>query len=297
MHISGTFIYNSLRRFHELEIFDNSDELFEFFYNLSIGIERLLKIAVVLYEHSDAVDQEQLEQSLITHNHLELLARLRKHSVLNLGDPHVDLLRILATFYKTLRYDRFSLNAAFERQREATAILVFLSKHLRIEITRNEAPFATHNEDNYRSFIRKTVLKIAQTIYEIIDRRSSELGIYTYELRSGSKASSVFLRKIDIEHEDVLWKELLIFFMHTGPSTKYLEFMRSIEPLEFDPGLVPDYLNCFKSDGAKADVMDELEHLYEQMDSDAIKDRLDMLKTIAAPGVFFFNDDGADQSI
>lgn len=291
VHISGTFIYNSLRQFHELEIFDNSDELFEFFYNLSIGIERLLKIAVVFYEHSDAVDQEQLEQSLITHNHVDLLARLRKHAVIKLGDSHVELLQILATFYKTFRYDRFSLKSAFERQREAATILTFLEKYLGIEITRNEAPFATHNEDKYRSFIRRTVLKIAQAIYGIIDERSSELGIYTYELRSGSKASSVFLREIDIEHEDILWKELLLFFIHANPSTKYLQFLRSIEPLAFDPALVPDYLNCFKSDSAKADVMDELEYLYEEMDSEARKERLEILRAVAAPGVFFLDDD------
>nr|VFK37614.1 MAG: hypothetical protein BECKSD772F_GA0070984_101717 [Candidatus Kentron sp. SD]VFK41293.1 MAG: hypothetical protein BECKSD772E_GA0070983_101112 [Candidatus Kentron sp. SD] len=48
LSISGTFIYNGMRRFHEIRIFDYTDEVFEVFYNLSIGFERLLKIAVVL---------------------------------------------------------------------------------------------------------------------------------------------------------------------------------------------------------------------------------------------------------
>ena len=79
VHIAGAFIYNGLRRFHELRQLDHSDELFEFLYDLSVGLERLLKIAVVLYEHSDTGDHDELEQSLITHSHLDLLARCAAH--------------------------------------------------------------------------------------------------------------------------------------------------------------------------------------------------------------------------
>ena len=79
VHISGTFIYNGLRRFHELQHFESDDELFEFLYELSVGLERLLKIAIVLFEHSDAADQTQLEKSLITHSHAELTKHLQSH--------------------------------------------------------------------------------------------------------------------------------------------------------------------------------------------------------------------------
>ena len=71
--ISGAFIYNGLRRFHEMRILDHTDEIFEVLYNLSVGFERLLKIAVVLLEHEEAIDQDALEKSLITHNHLSLI--------------------------------------------------------------------------------------------------------------------------------------------------------------------------------------------------------------------------------
>lgn len=62
-----------LRRFHELRKLDFPDEVFECLYNLPVGPERLLKIAVVLHEHTEAGDHEALEQSLITHSHLELV--------------------------------------------------------------------------------------------------------------------------------------------------------------------------------------------------------------------------------
>lgn len=291
VHIAGTFIYNGLRRFHELQLFDHSDELFEFLYDLSVGIERLLKIAVVLHEHTTAADQDALEKSLITHNHLDLLVRVRKHVSINFGKPQNELLQLLSAFYKSLRYDRFTLNSAYEGSKEADAVRKLLSKHLHIEFPERNFLPSTTNEDQYRSFISRTVLKISRTIYKIIDDRSCALGLYTYELRHGSKAESVFLREVEIGDEDMLWKELLIFFMGVDPSTGYLKFLKGISPLGFDPALVSDYLDCFKSDTAKAAVMDELEFHYEEMDPEERKQRLRMMGVIGAPSVYFYDDD------
>ncbi len=291
VHISGTFIYNGLRRFHELSKLDIDDELFEFLYELSVGLERLLKIAVVLFEHTEGGDQEALEQSLITHNHLDLVARLRAHADLKLGTPHNELLGLLGIFYKTLRYDRFVLSSAYQGAKEAGAVRTLLAKHLQVEFPEESSFFGNDNNDRYRKFVQRTVQKIAQNVYEVIENRARQLNLYTYELRHASKAQSVFLRRVDISDEDVLWKELLIFFMNVNPSTGYLKFLKDTPPLEFDPALVPDYLNCFRSDGSKADVMDELEHYYEEMDKDERKERLERLSVIGASNVYFPEDE------
>jgi hypothetical protein len=292
LQIAGSFIYNGLRRFHELRLLEHDDELFEFLYNLSVGLERLLKIAVALHEHTDAIDQDALEQSLITHNHLDLVARLRKHVTINFGTSHNDLLQLLGKFYKTLRYDRFSIGSVYKGKKESKAIRGLLSKHLNVELPDDSFPLSgTFNEDRYRAFIRRTVLKISRTVYEIIHDRSSALGLYTYELRHGSKAQSVFLRELDIADEDTLWKELLIFFMNVDPSTRYLQFLKGIKPLEFDPALVGDYLDCFQSDASKAEVMGELETYYQQLDPKERKERLEKMAAIGAPGVYFDDED------
>src|SRR5262249_2852600 len=160
-------------------------------------------------------------------NHLDLVARLRAHVTINFGTPHNDLLQLLGTFYKTLRYDRFSISSVYKGNKEAHAILGLLSNHLKGEFPDDPfPPPRTFNEDRYRAFIRRTVLKISRTVYEIIQNRSSALGLYTYELRHDSKAQSVFLREVDIAHEDILWKELLIFFMNVDSSTGYLKFLK-----------------------------------------------------------------------
>lgn len=294
IHISGTFIYNGLRRFHEMSNLDVDDELFEFLYQLSVGLERLLKIAVVLFEHTEAGDQETLEQSLITHNHLDLVVRLRRYVDLKLGASHNDLLALLGTFYKTLRYDRFTLSSAYQTSKEANAVRAILAKHLQAEFSEERSVFGTSNHDRYRKFIQRTVQKIAQNVYEAIEDRARALNLYTYELRHASKAQSVFLRKVDISDEDVLWKELLIFFMNVEPSTGYLQFLKDIPPLDFDPALVSDYLRCFRSDTSKADVMDELEHHYQEMGKEDRKERLERMGAIGEC-LYFSEDEDEDE--
>lgn len=283
--ISGAFIYNGLRQFHEMQNLDFAEDLFEFLYNLSVGLERLLKVAVVLLEYDQSLDQDAFERSLITHNHLDLLARIRKHRKLPLKEPHNELLAILSKFYKSVRYDRFNLSSVSDLEKEREAISKFLNMYLNAEISDGGSIFGTPNKDRYRKFIRKITIKISNSIYEAVRERASSLNLYTYELRNASKAETVFLGNADIPSEDVLWKELLLFFMNTKDNSGYLEFLRSIPPLDFDPALVGDYLDCFQSDAAKARVIGELQNHYEEMEDRA--ERIEMINLIGAQGVDF----------
>lgn len=235
--ISGAFIYNGLRRFHEMRKLDNTDEIFEFFYNISVGLEHLLKITVVLLEHNDSIDQNALEKSLITHNHLELLNRVKKYATVKLSVQHNDFLGLLAKFYKSLRYERFSLISVYDLKKERDALCRFLGKHLDVEIREPSPILGTPNDDRYRRFIRNVVVKISTELYEVVQSRASELNLYTYEVRHGSKAQTVFLGQAHIAAEDVLWKELLIFMMNTKSTSGYLEFLRGITPLDLDRNL------------------------------------------------------------
>jgi len=283
------FIYNGLRRFHEMQVLNHADEIFEFLYNLSVGLERLLKIALVLLEHDDDTDQEALEKSLITHNHLELLKRVRDHCKLNLGSPHNEFLALLSTFYTSLRYDRFTVSSVYDTDREKKVLWGFLSKHLNVDLREHSGLFATQNDTRCRKYIRGIVIKISSALYEVVRDRAFELNLYTYELRHGSRAETIFLGKANLSTEEVLWKELLVFFMNTKTSSGYLEFLRSIEPLEFDPALAGDYLKCFQSDAAKAFIVGELEHLYGELEKPG--ERLELMSVVADPNVYFDSDE------
>ncbi|GMV51090.1 MAG: hypothetical protein AMXMBFR67_26330 [Nitrospira sp.] len=285
LSVSGAFIYNGLRRFHEMRVLDNTDDVFEVLYNLSVGIERLLKIAIVLLEHNEATDQDVLEKSLITHNHLGLLQRVKQRAKIGLGAPHTEFLGLLGTFYKSHRYDRFTISSVSTPDKERDALCSFLGKHLGLDLEPSSSLVGIHNDARCQKCIRKIVTKISSVLYEVVRKTSSNLGLYTYELRNGSKAETIFLGQANLHSEEVLWKELLVFFMNTKSSSGQLDFLRKIDPLDFDPELASEYLECFHSDAAKAFVVGELEELYSEL-TDA-GERLEIMELIGNPNAFF----------
>jgi len=295
LHVCGAFIYSGLRRFYEMNTLNNPDEVFEVLYNISVGLERLLKIAVVLLKHDENIDQAELEKSLVNHNHPLLLKWVRDYTELNLSGPHNEFLALLEHFYNNLRYDRFTLSPTYNPNREREALIRFLAKGLKVDIDEPAPGFGIRNDDRYKKYLRRIVIKIASAIFDVVVRKASELNLYTYELRDGSRAQTIFLGRADFLAEDVLWRELLVFFMNTSSSSGAIEFLRSIEPLDFDPALANDYLACFQSDTAKAFVVDEVETLYADLEDPA--DRLKTMDLIANPNVYFDSPDSDEEEV
>ncbi len=289
--IAGAFIYNGLRRLHEMETLYHESEVFEVFYNLAVGVERLLKVAVILIEHEDSVDQEAFEKSLITHSHQDLMRRVEAKHELKLAACHNEFLGILAAFYKTLRYGRYTLGA--DRTAEKKLLHRYIEKSLGVEI-QDEFPFEiTPNDNRIRRLIGKRVGKLTQGLYRVIGQEATRLGIFTYEIRSNSKAEKIFVcKRFDFVDEDILWKELLVFFLNAQEESSVMKFMKSIAPLPFDPELATEYLQCFGSEEKKLAVLGELESVYEDVDD--VKTRLEMLDVIANPLVFFDDDERGD---
>jgi hypothetical protein len=280
LDIAGRFIYNGLQTFHGMKHFAYEEEIFEFLYNISVGLERLIKITIILIEHDEDLDQQSFEESLITHNHGELLNRVKKTHKINVCTPHNEFLAILSKFYKTSRYGRYSLAATSIEDWEKTELIKFLNKNLKITID-TKTPFGiTPNNQRIKKFIGKIVGKFCEILYEIIIKESHRLNIFTYEVRYPSKAFKIFLSKeYDFDNEDILRRELLIYFLNSSDDGAQSRFMRSITPLNFDPSLEPAYVRCFDSNVEAMEVMEELETLYEDEIKD-VKDRIGTLKSI-----------------
>ena len=284
--ISGRFIYNGLRSLHEMETLYQDDEIFEMLYNLSVGLERLMKIAVVLIEHDDAVDQEQFEKDLITHNHLDLMSRIRKVHPLKLGTAHNELLGLLGKFYKSYRYGRYSMAAMKANGKEKAELHKYIEKYLDIEIRDNFPIDISPNSERIRKFVGTKILKIARSVYEVIGTEADKKNVYTYEVRQGSKAAKVFLDdEWSFAGEDHLCKELVLFLVKSKVRTGHLGLLHSLEPLDFDPALICDYLQCLTSDEKKLEVLSEMESL--QADLPDIHDRRQLLDVIGNSSVFF----------
>ena len=132
LQISGSLIYNGLYIFDELESFHFEEEIFEFLYNISVGLERLMKIVIILATHDKINYKKDLfEEKIKTHNHKKLMELIRKYHKVNLGKQHFDFLDLLDDFYHNMRYDRFSIDNVRNYDKEKKHFESFFIKTLR----------------------------------------------------------------------------------------------------------------------------------------------------------------------
>jgi hypothetical protein len=134
LDIAGRFLFNGLLAFHEMEHFAAEEDAFEFLYSIAVGVERLLKIAVILTEHDKTVNHENFEKSLITHTHQELALRLRGPHSLKFSARENEFVALLGRFYTSQRYGRYSLDSAFAPTQERDELVKLLKKHHKIAI-------------------------------------------------------------------------------------------------------------------------------------------------------------------
>lgn len=211
LQISGSFIYNALSILDQMETFYYEAECFEFLYNISVGIERLMKIAIILIEHDENVNQKIFETNLITHNHLELFKRIEKNRAIISGTQHNKFLALLVKFYKSARYDRYNIKSVYHPINDRVSLINYISEELKIEI-KIGLPFSTGIDNKIRKFLGNIISKISLQLYEIIHIEADRLNIFTYEIAYNSKAFKIFIEKeFDFENEKIMQRELFIY--------------------------------------------------------------------------------------
>ena len=214
LEISCNFIYDALRNLYDIRTLSLETEVFPILYNLSIGLERILKIVVILTELDDNTVIEDLENSLRNHDHPGLLSRIRNNHQVNLGSSHTEFLSLLAKFYKTYRYGRFSIQSVHTISDDKKSLQEFLSKYLDIKL--NRRTYELYNEPRIKKFVGKLTKKIISELLEIIKLKAAEKNIYTYEIsRSDSKAGKILYGNefIDFEHEEIAALEIIRFLL------------------------------------------------------------------------------------
>lgn len=274
--VSGTFVYNGIRALHELVSLNHPVDSFEVLYNLSVGIERLLKVAIILIEHHDQIDIEQLEESLISHNTIDLANRVDSQKKLQVSNVHREFLSLLSKFYKTHRYGRYSLSVVPNIYEEKRQFLEFVAKHLQISIPVDNEFYQIPNTDQIRRFVGKVVKKICSEIFRVVSQRAHELNIYTTEIRGDAKALKVFYgERLDFIDETLKKKELLLFLMSPNSNGPHIDMLRSFDALELDPSMAPNYIQALLNDACLPFVEGEIDELYTEVTD--VRARLDFL--------------------
>lgn len=286
VEVAGSFIYNGLISLHRLEWFNRPTDIFEILYNLSVGVERLQKVALVLLEHGSKGDVDEFEASIRHHSTLALSDRIDDHVNQKLAPIHKEFLSMLTEFYAQHRYGRFASSSHKSLTSEYDMFLSFLSKHFHVKIPEASNLFALPNSNTIRRGVGRVVWRIIGGLYEIVHDAATELRLFSYELDFQSKAGRIFLgtgyekhprERLDFVDDDYARKEILLALMNSPESTKHLEFMRNVPPLAIDMGLTPALVRALISPSSEnlSYVQGEVEESFAEIED--VGDRLKLL--------------------
>lgn len=265
LQISGTYIYNALYFLDTLEYIQHEEDIFELLYNISVGIERIQKIAIVMLEHKETVDQLDFEKTLLTHNHTELYARINKITPLNLGKIHTKFLGLIRDFYTTYRYGRFNKKSVYHPDYDKDKFLKFLKDELNLVTDKHWGEYV-QNDLRVKRFIGKTVSTIVCNIYGVIRARAYDIGTFTYEIRYGSKAFKIFMAKeYTFELENNFKKEIIINLMNAkGFNDEFKEYLQNLQPLKLDNYNSSYYIQYLINSITNYDLINEYEYLIDE---------------------------------
>lgn len=292
---SGTFIYNGIFHLDNIEYFRFEEECFEFLYNISVGIERLEKILIILIEHDNNIkSQEEFEKSLLTHNHLELLNRIKSERELNFGKIHTKFLGVLANFYKSVRYERFNISSVYKPSQEKEKLVEFIIGELKVELTEGPQNLL-ENTEQVKNFLGNLINKISTTLYDLIKIEARRIGTFTHEIRYNSKAYKIFTEKeFDFKNEKLMQREVLLFLLKKFPKDELKKFIDSFEPLPFEQYHTNHYIESILNIHKDGSVKDEMLSIYE--DERPSKNRLNDILAIGSDINFeYFGENEEDE--
>ncbi|WP_143317743.1 hypothetical protein [Clostridium sp. HBUAS56017] len=281
--IAGTFIYNGIKELDSIESFHYGSEVFTFLYPISVGIERLQKSLIVLVENISEDEIEDFERSLITHSHQGLHDRIKKHIDIKFNSRQNGFLQILNNFYKNCRYERFNIKGQYDS--EKVILIDYIKANLSDDKIERDIFGNEINTTKTKELLGRVIGSIARTYYENIYEFASRENLYTYELRSGSKASKIFLSQVSknslqeqIINEQISLKEFLVFLINTKSKNSFYKFIKEIQPLNLDIALANSYLESICKGNIPSDLVDEVEFWYEECSYS--KDRVEMIDCI-----------------
>lgn len=290
LQISGSFIYNALHNFDKIRHFYYEHEAFEFLYNASVGIERLLKICIILLEHKPNIDQDKFEGDLIGHNHNDLLSRIKKSRTVNFGKTHNKFLNMLAIFYKSTRYNRFNLSSVFSKAKDKSELIKFLESELTIIIS-TDMMGVSPNTKRIKNFIGKILIKISSELYSIVCERSQDLRIFTYEISYDSKAFKIFMAaENNFDPEKILQREIFLHYVNSQGKTDLHKFVSELKSIKLYDYSLHKYLQFMFDIESDRKIYAELESHYEEEEID-INKRVEDLEAIGSDVYFEFEEE------
>jgi len=301
LDVAGEFIYDGLQTLNHMESITNGAELFSFLYHVSVGIERLQKIIIVIQENIDPGDYDEFIKKLKTHKHIYLQQKIASKTGNNLtfSKRENKFLEILCRFYNKSRYNRFIISESYNHEKQLLVQFILDNAgtdHITCESMSGDIVLNNRLKD----YLGRIVGRISYKYYNLIRTIADSNNLFTYELRSNSKAEKVFLptyrNKSLIEMkkvEEIAFKELLLLISNTEERDSFLDYLKHIPPLDLDVAFVNEYLSEVIKGNIPQSLIDEVETIYDEMEMDW-KERLHLIDAIGNIDVNFDNDEFDD---
>lgn len=281
LHIAGDFIYEGIYLIDRAFQLKYQDEYFLFLYNISVGIERLEKIAYLLLAHRDG--ELCPTKNWENHNHPKLIELINYYTPLKLGKRESAFVNLLSEFYNKGRYDRFKYVSEIngnDSTKDKDLFIRFLRKHL------NVTPVSFIGQDrtvilsqNVKNSIGNIIRNIAISIYDIIHETASILGLYTYEIRYDSKAYKVFVeQEFSFIKENTTKREIILHMVsQQNTDDEYLNNLKQIKPINLEQHTQNSYIGYLMNSQNYPEVKDEVVQIYEDEHLDSRVSEIDFI--------------------
>ncbi len=272
LHVSGNFIYDGLRNFDEMHSLDDTTEVFNVMYLLSVGIERLQKVCIILSLPEDDVKGELFVNKIKHHNHVSLMESINDLQNVKLKPNEHAFLNLLNKFYNQLRYGRYSMED-FHLEDEKKDFLQFLNR-----LGVDENPFGLLNNDRIKRFLGKIVGGICEKLYNLIKEECRILNLYTYETNYNSKAFKVFEEKrYTFFAERQALKELIIYCFNEESFEMFREAIKKIDHLDLDVQSLKPLETYFE----KKELTETVQYFYSELTNQERKHRQEVLDLLS----------------
>lgn len=270
LEIAGEFIYDSAKKAMSISGLNNIYEINSILYTSAVGIERLQKIFLCLVAQKPT-DVSSMPKCLKLHNHTELQREVNKFSETNVSKNAMSLLGVFADYYNNFRYANYSPK---QHGNDLRKLFIGFLKRLNGKFDFDE-PCAAVQFEEFKRFYINELGKLAVHLYLLICDKAIELSTYTYEIDSSSRASRVFwsAQRRTLYEQMVLeqhaTKELLLYIYKKNRGTGVFSSLDDMEALDFDDGLVNEYLEDLCLGKVNDSLIDYVDDLHEDIEDKA----------------------------
>lgn len=253
LDIAGEAIYQGIRRYESTKdnLYPTDADAFYFLYQISIGLERLIKITHRLLQTKDSSFQYATSHNLVALNSAT--------SNIHLDAKEQELLVILSEFYNKARYSHLN--------------------------PKPESKIPELRDRLYKLDVASLASSIARKYYAIISDLSRDIGIFAYELRYGSSSAKLFY-KVSRINERRAFREFIIALIaaHRQSLSKTGQTLIAYEPIAdiYESYEFFETIRELEKGPVPQDLIDAVDAHYNELEPAERKQREDMLEIFSA---------------